>query len=1066
MQKLAEICVHRPVFATMLIAAITVVGGVSFFTLGVDRYPRVETPVVSVTTTNPGATPENMETEITDRIEAAVNTVAGIDELRSTSSEGRSRVTISFDLSKNADIAAQEVRAKVDPVIRDLPETADPPVVQKQDPDSFPVIMFSVSAPMSVTELTTYLEQNVQKRLESVNGVGEVLLFGARRREIQIQIDPDRLNAYALSTGDIAAALRAQNLELPGGKLEQGSRELSVRTVGRLRTPNDFNDLVVATRGNSTIRIRDVGRVADTGADPNSLSMLDGKPAMTVAVRKQSGYNTVALANDIKRRMVEIQRTLPPNVEVRLVRDDSEFINASLKAIEEHLILGGILAAVIVLIFLRNFRSTLIAAIAIPTSIVGAFAVIAALGFTLNQMTMLALTLMVGIVIDDAIVVLENIYRFVEEKGMTPFQAAIEGTREIGLAVMATTLALLAVFIPVGFLGGIVGRFMSSFGLTSAAAIAISLIVSFTLTPMLAARWIKPVAHGGPDAAHASAHGGSDRSRRGFYRHIDRFYTFMLQWSMHHRMLIVGLCVIVVASTVPLYRMSGLNFTPIEDESRFQISVRLPVGASLAATQSLVDRISRDVLKTLPGVLAVQGNAGLTGGGQGGNNSGSVFVRLKPIEERAQSQQDLMVQARRLVQPYRKVAVISVQGTGGLTFVGGRGAQIQYALVGPDLAKLDQYSAKGMQAMDQNPILVDIDRSFQPGLPELRLNIDRKRAADLGVRVQDISQTVNALIAGQEVSTFNAASDQYEVVLKAQDSFRRTPESIASATVRTTSGELVQLRNLVSFNEGAGPASIDRLNRQRQITISANPAPGGVSQAEGQKALEAAFASLDMEPGYTLVTSGQSRELGRAAYYFAIAFALSFVFMYMVLAAQFESFIHPVTILLTLPLAVPFGLLASLLFRQQLNIYSALGVLLLFGIVKKNAILQIDHTIGLRAKGMPRDEAILQANRDRLRPILMTTMALVAGMLPLCMGSGPGAETNRSIGLLVAGGQSLCLLLTLLAVPVFYSLFDDAATSPAWANVSRRWTRMTGAGRRAFGRLTGRRLAPGQGVER
>ena len=1062
MQKLAEICVHRPVFATMLIAAITVVGGVSFFTLGVDRYPRVETPVVSVTTTNPGATPENMETEITDRIEAAVNTVSGIDELRSTSTEGRSRVTISFDLSKNADVAAQEVRAKVDPVIRDLPETADPPVVQKQDPDSFPILMFSVSAPMPVVELTTFLEQNVQKRLESVNGVGEVLLFGARRREIQIQINPDRLNAYSLSTTDVAAALRSQNLELPGGRLEQGARELSVRTVGRLRSPEAFNDLVVATRGNSSIRIRDIGQVVDTGEVPTSVSTLDGRPALTVAIRKQSGVNTVALADAIKARMAEIQQTLPPNVEVRLVRDDSEFIKASLDAIEEHLVLGGILAAVIVLIFLRNFRTTLIAAVAIPTSIIGAFAVIAMLGFTLNQMTMLALTLMVGIVIDDAIVVLENIYRFVEEKGMSPFRAAIEGTREIGLAVMATTLALLAVFIPVGFLGGIVGRFMSSFGLTSAAAIAISLIVSFTLTPTLAARWIKP--------ATADGHGhdgdaGSDASRRGFYRHVDRVYTALLQWSMAHRWLIVTTSVLVVMSIVPLYRASGINFTPVEDESRFQISVRLPVGSSIAATQSLVDRIARDMLQNLPGVLAVQGNAGLTGGGQGSNNSGGIFVRLKPIEERDVSQQALMLQARRMVQPYRKSAVISVQSTGGLTFVGGRGAQIQYALVGPDLAKLDQYTARGTAAMDKSPLLVDVDRTFQPGLPELRLEIDRRRAADLGVRIQDVSQTVNALIAGQEVTTFNAASDQYEVVIKAQDSFRRTSESIASATVRTASGELVQLRNLVSFNEGSGPAQIDRLNRQRQITISANPAPG-ISQAEGQAALEAAFASLDMEPGYNLVTSGQSRELGRAAYYFAIAFALSFVFMYMVLAAQFESFIHPITILLTLPLAVPFGLGASLAFGQQLNIYSALGVLLLFGIVKKNAILQIDHTIGLRARGMARDEAIIRANRDRLRPILMTTLALVAGMLPLCLGSGPGAETNRSIGILVAGGQSFCLLLTLLAVPVFYSLFDDAAQSPAWARFGRRWERITAPGRRAVGRLTGRRLAPGQGVDR
>ena len=758
MQKLAEICVHRPVFATMLIAAITVVGGVSFFTLGVDRYPRVETPVVSVTTTNPGATPENMETEITDRIEAAVNTVSGIDELRSTSTEGRSRVTISFDLSKNADVAAQEVRAKVDPVIRDLPETADPPVVQKQDPDSFPILMFSVSAPMPVVELTTFLEQNVQKRLESVNGVGEVLLFGARRREIQIQINPDRLNAYSLSTTDVAAALRSQNLELPGGRLEQGARELSVRTVGRLRSPEAFNDLVVATRGNSSIRIRDIGQVVDTGEVPTSVSMLDGRPALTVAIRKQSGVNTVALADAIKARMAEIQQTLPPNVEVRLVRDDSEFIKASLDAIEEHLVLGGILAAVIVLIFLRNFRTTLIAAVAIPTSIIGAFAVIAMLGFTLNQMTMLALTLMVGIVIDDAIVVLENIYRFVEEKGMSPFRAAIEGTREIGLAVMATTLALLAVFIPVGFLGGIVGRFMSSFGLTSAAAIAISLIVSFTLTPTLAARWIKP--------ATADGHGhdgdaGSDASRRGFYRHVDRVYTALLQWSMAHRWLIVTTSVLVVLSIVPLYRASGINFTPVEDESRFQISVRLPVGSSIAATQSLVDRIGRDMLQNLPGVLAVQANAGLTGGGQGSNNSGSIFVRLKPIEERDVSQQALMLEARRLVQPYRKSAVISVQATGGLSFVGGRGAQIQYALVGPDLAKLDQYTARGTEAMDKSPLLVDADRTFQPGLPELRLEIDRRRAADLGVRIQDVSQTVNALIAGQEVTTFNAASDQY-----------------------------------------------------------------------------------------------------------------------------------------------------------------------------------------------------------------------------------------------------------------------------------------------------------------
>jgi HAE1 family hydrophobic/amphiphilic exporter-1 len=1048
MQKLAQVCVGRPVFATMLVAAIVVIGGVSFLTLGVDRYPRIETPIVSVTTTNPGATPESVEAEVTDRIEAAVNTVAGIDELRSTSTEGQSRVTITFELSKNPDVAAQEVRAKVDPVIRNLPETADPPTVRKQDPDAMPIMFLSIAAPMPAAELTSYLEQNVQKRLESVSGVGEVVMFGARRRQIQVKIDPDRLNAYALSTSDVAAALRAQNLELPGGRLEQGTRELSVRTVGRLTRPEEFLDVVVATRANIPIRIRELGTVEDTGEDPTSVSNLNGKSSVSVAIRKQSGVNTVALADAIRARLAEIQQTLPPTFELRLVRDDSEFIRASLDTIEEHLVLGGILAAMIVLIFLRNFRSTLIAAVAIPTSIIGAFGLMAALGFTLNQMTMLALTLMVGIVIDDAIVVLENIYRFVEEKGMTPRQAAIEGTREIGLAVMATTMSLLAVFLPVGFLGGIVGRFMSSFGLTAAAAIAISLIVSFTLTPMLASRWIK---HNRDDL-----HGPSDGSRRGFYRHIDRSYAWMLKWSMAHRWAIVGTCAIVVASLFPLYRMSGINFTPNEDESRFQVSVRLPVGSSLAATQSLMERIARDIREQLPGVSDTLSMPGGGAGGFGQTNQGNLFVRLKPHAEREHTQQELIIRARRLIQPYRQSAVISIQSAGGIVALSGRGAQIQYALVGPDLQKLDEYTERAVQLLGKSDVLVDVDRTYLPGRPELRLNIDRKRAADLGVRVQDVSQTVNALVAGQKVTTFNAASDQYDVLLRAQDSFRRTPESIASATVRTGTGELVQLRTLVTFSEGAGPASIDRLNRQRQITVTANPAPGH-AEAAGQAVVLDTFAKLDMEPGYNLVASGGSRELGRAAYYFAIAFALSFVFMYMVLAAQFESFIHPVTILLTLPLAVPFGLAASLLFGQQLNIYSALGVLLLFGIVKKNAILQIDHTIGLRAKGYERYEAIIQANRDRLRPILMTTLALIAGMLPLCIGSGPGAETNRSIGILVAGGQAMCLLLTLLAVPVFYSLFDDAAQSPAWGRVAHRWERVTGGLGRTLGRATGRR---------
>ena len=536
--------------------------------------------------------------------------------------------------------------------------------------------------------------------------------------------------------------------------------------------------------------------------------MLNGRPGISVAVRKQTGVNTVATIDAIKARMAEIRQTLPPNFEVRLIRDDSEFIRASLHAIEEHLVLGGFLAAIIVLLFLRNFRSTIIAAVAIPSSIIGAFAAMAVLGFTLNQMTMLALTLMVGIVIDDAIVVLENIYRFVEEKGMPPFQAAIEGTREIGLAVMATTLSLLAVFVPVGFMGGIVGRFMSSFGLTAAAAIAISLLVSFTLTPMLAARWIKQT----PD------HKPHDDSRNGFYGRIDAFYTALLRWSMAHRWVVVATCLLVAASTYPLFKMSGVNFVPDEDESRFQINVRLPVGSSLAATQSLLDRIARDVREQLPGVSDTLAIAGFGGGGGAGNQRDDVRAAEAAGGARSISQQEIAFAARRLVAPYRKQAVISVQASQGLNIGGGRGGGgggLQYALVGPDLEKLDEYTQKALEIIQKDPRVVDADRGYLPGRPELRITIDRKRAADLGIRVQDVSQTVNALMAGQEVTTYNAASDQYDVVLKAMDSFRRTPETLAQATVRGPSspgapgGALMPLRNLVTFNEGIG-TELDR----------------------------------------------------------------------------------------------------------------------------------------------------------------------------------------------------------------------------------------------------------------
>ncbi|HEV2762510.1 MAG TPA: efflux RND transporter permease subunit [Pyrinomonadaceae bacterium] len=1077
MQKLAEVCVRRPVFATVIILLLTVVGGFAFFTLGVDRFPKIDVPTVSVQTRNPGAAPAEIETEITDIIEAAVNTVPGIEEMRSNSSQGSSNVTISFNLEKDPDLATQEVRDKVSTVLNRLPETADPPIVRKSDPDATPVLQYAISAPRSTIELTNIVQNQIQERIESADGVGEIVIFGGRQREIKVYVDPDRLRAYNLSVTEVVNALRSQNLELPGGRLDEGARTVTLRTLSRVQEVGQFNDIIVTTKNGYAVRIRDVGRVEDSGVDPSSAASLDGTPSVSLAIRKQSGANTVAVIQAVKQRMAEIQPLLPPDIKIAVTRDQQEFIETSLHAIEEHLIVGGLLAALIVFLFLWNFRSTIIAALAIPTSIISSFAIIAWLGYSLNQMTMLALTLMVGIVIDDAIVVLENIYRFVEEKGMHPFQAAVEGTREIGLAVMATTLSLLAVFIPVGFMSGIVGRFMSSFGLTSAAAIAVSLIVSFTLTPMLAARWIKPrkdtvtpeglppvpggdperdeqaafdervkaapnaahtVSASAPTAHEASAHGHSSKEGR-FYRPIDRSYMWMLRWSMAHRWVIVVLCVIVVASIVPLYNWVGYNFLPDEDESAFQVSVRLPQGTSLPATQSVVERIARDVREQIPGV---ESTLSLAGFGRGsGPNTGSVFVRLVPVDQREASQTDLITRARGMIRQrkYPKEYEIGISGTSSIgqsIAGGGRGGNsLGFYISGPDMQKLDEYSkqlVEKLKADEKN--FRDADRSIEPGSPEVRVLIDRDRAADLGVEAGDVAQALNFLAAGQRVTTFSEGSEQYDVVVQADEQYRRTRDSLRLFTVASSGGGTVGLEKLVRLEEGSAPATISRLNRQRQVTLSASVSPSA-SESEAIAAATRYAQELNMELGYRTGVTGQSKELQRANQSFMLAFILSFVFMYLILAAQFESFIHPVTILLTLPLSVPFALISTLIAGQRLNIFSALGILLLFGIVKKNAILQIDHTNELRAHGMERYSAILQANRDRLRPILMTTIALVAGMIPLILGTGAGAATNRSIGVLVVGGQSLCLLLTLLAVPVFYSLFEDMKDSRVWGYV-------------------------------
>lgn len=725
MHKLAELCIRRPVFATMIVLALMVLGVFSLLGVGVDLLPNVDLPTVAVSVQNLAASPAQMETEVTKRIEDAVNTISGIDELRSTSSDGYSQVIVTFSLDKNGDVAAQEVRDKVNLVIPDLPETAEAPVIQKFDPGASPILQIAVGGSRPLNEITGIAEHQIRDELQNISGVGLVQVVGGAEREIQIQLNPERMQAYNVTVAQVSAALRSQSVEIPGGAVEQGAQQLTLRTAAKLTSAAEFDDIAIGKRGDYVVTVKDIGQAIDTQAELTSAAFLNGSPAVTVVVSKQSGQNTVAVADAVKKRLAEITSTLPPDIHADVISDQSVFIKAAVGAIQEHLILGSIFAAVVIYFFLMNVRTTLISALAIPTSIVSTFALMKVMNYTLNQITMLALTLMIGIVIDDAIVVLENIYRFIEEKNMPPFQAAIDGTREIGLAVMATTLSLLAVFVPVGFMGGIVGRFMSSFGLTSAFAIAVSLLISFTLTPMLSSRFIRP------PAAHES--GGSKGSR--FYAVIDRVYTRMLHWSMQNRKAVVALCAAVIVSIVPLFMVIGKNFVPNDDRSEFQVIVTAHEGSSLSATTTVAERVARDV-RSQPGVAATLTTVGSAT--QTAVNQATIYVKLVDHNKRDLSQQQSMVRTRELLTRFPAELRSAVQPVSSVGSVGARSADVQFALAGPDLEKLSQFATHLIGELKKIPHVVDVDTSLVFGKPELKVDIQRQQAADLGVNAQEM----------------------------------------------------------------------------------------------------------------------------------------------------------------------------------------------------------------------------------------------------------------------------------------------------------------------------------------
>lgn len=1003
----------------MIIMAMVVLGFFSFLRLGVDLFPKIDFPIVSVRTDLLGASPEEIETEVTKKLEESINTISGLDELQSFSFEGRSIIWAQFVLDKNSDIAAQDVRDRVNRVINDLPEGTKQPVIEKFDFSGSPIVQIVVSANMPMRDLTKITRKRVKEILETVDGVGDIRMIGAREREIHIRIDPAKLAGYGLSIFDIQTALQKQNIELPGGYLTEEPREIVVRTMGKIVDSKDFGAIPVDTFGNTPVLIRDVADVEDVDEVMRSFSRFDDISAINISIRKQSDANTVDVARAVAKKLSEIRQTLPPGVKAEIVQDQSIFIMAAVHSLEEDLILGAILVSLTVLLFIRNFRGMIICAVSIPVSLISTFTLMKMLGFTLNNLTLLALSLANGIVIDDAIIVFENIFRHLEEKKEQPFSAASKGLDEIALAVVSTTLSLMVIFVPLAFMYGVIGRFMFSFGLTMAFTIGVSLVVAFVLTPMMCSRFLKIKPH-------------VEKTSRDtlINRYVDKYYTRMLKWVLVHRKTAVIAAIVIMLSSIPSLFLVGKDFIPKDDRSEFNIHVKAPEGTSIAE----MDKIAYGIESGLRKIRGVEHLLTSIGGGDNQKvNEGDIFVKISDLKKRSYSQVDVMNDARMMLKDYPTLRT-SVQFTGG---AGGGEAEFQSRLTGPDLDKLKLYADQLTAAMRKQKGFVDVDTSLVFGKPEVRINIDRQRAADLGVTADDIARTMQLLVSGElDITKYKVADELYEVRIRLQDKFRSRPTDLFQLPIPSSKEHmptgLVRLDSIATFEETTGPSQIDRYQRQRSIEIDANLE--NMAQSEAKQFVLDEAKKMNVEPGYEFQFVGHSKYMAEMQSSFTMAFLLSVIFMYMILASLFESWLHPVTILASLPLAFPFAIFSLLITHQTLHIISILGLFLLIGIVKKNAILQVDYTNTLRSRGEPRDVALVEASRTRLRPILMTTFVLIASMIPVALSRGPGSSSRSPMAVVIIGGQSLCLLVTLLLTPVFYSIFDDAQTVwiPRW----------------------------------
>jgi len=1033
---LSDTAIKRPVLTTVIIASIIVFGVVSFGSIGIDLFPRIEFPVVTILSVLPAADPETVETTVTDVIEEAVATVSGIKHLRSTSADSISQVVVEFELDKPVDVAYQEILAKLGTVRSELPDDLEDPIVEKFDIDAAPIMAVVISGDMSIRELTRLADRTVKERLQRVPNVGQAKLVGGRERQIWIWLDRGKLEGYGLAVQDVESALRSAHIEYPGGRVETGPREYAVKTKAEFESAEEFADMVVAYRGGAPVRTRDLGWVEDGLEDERSLARLDGQRAISILVRRQSGTNTVAVAQGVKAEVERLREELAPQgVSLEIAQDLSVFIEHSIAEVQFHLAFGGLLAVLIVWLFLRDFRITLISAIAIPTSVIGTFTFMNSMDFTMNTITMLALSLSIGLLIDDAIVVIENIFRHVEE-GKSPREAAAFATNEIGLAVIAITMTIVAVFLPVAFMSGLVGRFFYQFGLTVTVAVLISLFVALTLTPMLSSRWLKE--------STASSHGIVFRLITRVLDGIDRAYETLLRTALRGRPVVVLIAVLVFAGSIYLSRGIRTEFIPVEDQSEFNIKVQAPLGASLRATDSILEEIRRRVegQSWLDYTFATVGADELQR-----VNEGTLYVKMVDMGERSIHQTEAIESVRTLLADIRgaKVSVEVVPRVSG----GGRGsADIQMEIRGPDLAQLEAITASIMEKMRASEGYVDVDTTYETGKPELNVYVNRDRAADLGVSPFAIASTVKALIGGNDVSKLRSEGDRYDVSVRLMEKYRDGPEDIAELTVRNDRGQLLALRNVASIREESAAVQIQHYSRTRQITVLANLEPDRKVLGEAIPEMTRFVAEAQLPAGYTYGFAGMADIMQEAFGALVSALLLAVLMVYMVLAAQFEDFVHPFTIMLSLPLAAVGALGALIVLSMTVSIFTMIGFIMLMGLVTKNAILLIDYTNTLRHRdGMERNAAVVDAGRTRLRPILMTTLAMVFGMLPIALGTGAGSESRAPMAAAVIGGLVASTLLTLVVVPVVYTYLDDVGHPATWRiwGLSRRWRRQTDA---------------------